>query len=70
MSFGYMNINTNLVERSRKILEKALDKEYGIPKNWIRIAQNEGFKTMADWIRKELAIVNWELETRRRIEHV
>ena len=65
-NFGYMNIKTGLVKRSKDILNLVLKGKQSIPKSWIFIAKCEGFRSIEDWILKELAIIEWELETRKR----
>lgn len=68
--YGYMNIKTWLVEECRQILTNALKGKisYEKFKEWSWLAQCEGFDSLKDWIKKELELVYYELETRKRLK--
>ena len=68
MNYGLMNINTWFIFRGRTNLRSALDGSGEIKKEWRALAEIEGFDTVKDWIKKELALVDYELETRRRLD--
>jgi len=63
-NFGYMNIKTNLLERSKRILNKVVNSRNNgkFASGWKR----EGFSTIQDWAKKEISLIDWELETRKR----
>ena len=63
---GLMNININFIHKCKDRLYSHLEDTNIFPEEWIIIAKMEKFDTMQDWIKKEIALCDFELERRKR----
>jgi len=59
---GYINIKTHLLSYSKRKMQKVINSKIdGIGSaGWKR----EGFSTIQDWARKEIALIDFELKRR------